>query len=232
MADLYQAGAKLGDMLLGNSGQAAYTEQLGKEYQAQERMAKARQERSKMIAREALPAAIKADPVLGQRADLASAILGMAEGQPNLGTYTGGLGDLGDLALDTQREEAAKAGDYRRLNVLTAIKADKNYEPVVSEDGNLRPSGVALGDEAFRVQPLPQTQATIAQKGKQGDAALIRANKPPASRARGGGSKPSTASSEAQVLADARSAIASGASVASVKQRLKDRGYSKLAGKL
>lgn len=229
MAEPFAGGAALGDMLFGRADTKTYPDQLKRNYEAQDAFAKARIERAKMLARDGLAAAIAKDPDLSKRGDLATSILGMAEGQPNLSTYTGGVGDLNDMALREERQKAMDAGNIVQANKLNAVITDKGYEPLISEDGNLRPSGVGLGDEAFEVMPLPQTLAAIEQKEKLGEAAMIRANKPAAPRST---RAPSAATDESAVLKQARDAIAGGASVEAVKQRLKDRGYGKLAGRL
>lgn len=228
MADLFKAGAALGDILFGKEDPRAYADQLGRNASAQESMEKARRERLRRIAQEGLQSAIKADPVLGARSDLAYSILGQAEGQPNLSTYTGGLGDLGDLAIDTQREEALKAGDLRRVNQLTALKADKNYEPVVVEDGLLRPSGVDLADEAFTMVPTPTALSTIEKNEQLGQAAITRANRPPAPRT----PRPSASADEAEIVRQARERISGGADPKKVADYLRAKGYPSAAKKI
>lgn len=124
----YSGFGVLGDIVTGGANrraEASYGKHLGESVRGYSELDKARIVRAQANARDALPAAIAGDPVLGQRADLASAILGMATGQPNLNTYTSGLGDLGDMEIDRQITDALAAGDQRTARNLSAVKTDK-----------------------------------------------------------------------------------------------------------
>lgn len=231
MADPYKGGMALGDILFGRADPKAGLAEEGMVYRNADALEQARISRAKRMAYDALPDAIRNDPELGKRAALNQAFGTI---NPNLSVLTEGNIKLGDLAVQGQRADAIEAGQFPRYNQLTALQEDKPFEPVRVTGGNMMPSGVALGDEAFQVMPLPQTLATIEQKeaairqGQQRTDAAV-------DKKRGGsqgGKKPSTASDEAGVLADARAAIAAGAPVDKVRARLKERGYSKLAGKL
>lgn len=226
----YEGFAALGDLLSGGVKQraeASFYKGVRESSDAWRSLDMAREARSKAMAREALPDAIRTAGI--QHPDLAAAILGMADGQPNLGTFTSGLQDLGDLELDRQQLEAMKAGNIRLANELGAVKKDRNYEPVRIEDGVMVPSGVALGDSEFQVRPLPQTDVAM-ELGR----ARTHAVRNPPPRASAPKAAPSTGGvlSDAQALAEARQAIASGASREAVRKRLKERGYSKVAAKL
>jgi hypothetical protein len=231
MADPRQGGIALGQLLFGRADPKAGLAEEGQVYKNASALEQARIDRAKRMAYDALPEAIGGDPELGKRAALNQAL---ATINPNLSVLAEGSLKLGDLAVQGQRSEAIDANQIPRYNQLTALQNEKPYEPVRVASGNMMPSGVALGDEAFQVMPLPQTLATIEQKeasiqqGQQRtNAAVDKAKRGPQ-----GGKKPSTGSDEAAVLADARAAIAAGAPVAKVRARLKERGYSKLAGKL
>lgn len=135
MATGYEGFAALGDVLFGGPGnraEADYPKHYKEAAQANaagsdalRALERARIERSKRLARDNLAPAIAAHPVLGQNADLATAVLGMASGQPNLGSYTNGLGDLADIELDTQIRSRLEAGDIAGAQTLSAVKTDK-----------------------------------------------------------------------------------------------------------
>lgn len=228
MADLFKAGAALGNILFGKEDPRAYADQMNRNADAQTSLEKARRERLRRIAQEGLQGAIAKDPVLGARSDLAYSILGQAEGQPNLGTYTGGLSDLGDLAIETQRQKALDENNIPKFNQLTALKADKNYEPIVVEDGLLRPSGVGLGDETFTMVPTPTARSTIERNERLGQAAITRANRPPAPRA----PRPSASADEAEIVRQARERISGGADPKAVADYLRAKGYPNAAKKI
>lgn len=169
-----RGGRALGDMLVGDADQRVYTDQLKRNFEAQDAFAKARQQRAQMLARDGItPEAAIAAGIPANQAPFVVSLVGAAD-TPNL--RNGGLDELGDLAIDAEREKAMTAGNFQRANQLTALKTDKNYEPVRIAQGNAMPSGVGLGDELFEMVPLPQTLATIEQREKVGDAALVRAN--------------------------------------------------------
>lgn len=227
MQNGYEGFAALGDLLTGGVGRRAessYYKGVHEGASASRDLDLAREERARRMAREALPDAIRSAGL--EHPELASAILGMATGQPNLGQLTDGYKDLGEMELQRQQVEAMKAGNTELANRLAAVRSDKSYEPVRAVDGNLIPSGVALGDPGFKVQPLPQTQATVDLRHAQAH----KVAQPPAPHAgthsSGGGS------ADDQVLAEARAAIAKGADVHAVRKRLQERGYGALARKL
>lgn len=223
----------LGDMLVGGPKRRAedeYAGQYRKNAQAADSMWKARDMRARAIAREGLkPELFTQAGIPENQAPLAATIL-QAGDTPNL--RNAALGDLGDMALDKEIRSRMEAGDFAGANQLTAVKADKNYEPVRVTGGNMMPSGVALGDEKFEVVPLPQTLATIEQKEAQIDqgqqrtnATVARANRPPAGR-------PSTPSDDKVVLAQARERVAGGADPKVVADYLRSKGYPDVAKKI
>lgn len=230
----YEGWTKLGEMLGGSIGTpGTYEKALGQQYDSQrsgyqrdKAMQEARIARAQAISREGLPAAIASDPELSKRLALAQSVLGMAEGQPNLSTYTGGLGDLDDLAITEMIKQRLAAGDVQGANQLTSVKTDKLYEPIREVGGNLLPSGVALGDDDFTMVPLPQTLALVDQREAAGNAAMIRANRPPAPR------KTSAASAEAEALEQARERIYGGADPKTVADYLIRKGYPNVAAKI
>ena len=226
----YEGWAALGEALGGGNRQSqadAYYKGARESATTFDALAKARISRAQANARESLPQALRDAQI--QHPDLAASILGMATGQPNLGTYTDGLKDLGDIELERQQLAALGEGNFAHANQLNAVKTDKAYEPVRELGGSLVPSGVALGDPAFEVKPLPQTQATVDLR----EAQRTRALRPPAARASGSNGKaPTTAQVEARELADAREALQSGIPRATVIAKMRARGYGNLAKKL
>ena len=230
--DPYKAGAALGDALLGSSDERTYYDQLKRVYNADEAMSEASIRRSQAIARAALGDAtrnmMKSRGFSDADAEYTAVTHGMATGQPILRHATQGLGDLSDMELDRHIQAKMETGDYRGANQLTAVKKDEFYEPVRLVNGNLIPSGVGLGDEGFEMIPLPQTLATIEQKEQLGNAAMVRANKPPS----GGGGRGGKPNPEDDVLAQARERIAGGADPASVATYLVRRGYPGVAKRI
>jgi len=130
------------------------------------------------------------------------------------------------------------APDAATYNRARAYMEGKDYQPIRVVGGNMMADGATLGDADLI--PLPQTLAGIqavearTQQGQERTAAAIaKSNRPPAPRSSSSAGKPPTAAAaEASVLAEARAAISAGAPIGAVKARLKERGYSKLAGRL
>ena len=135
MPNGYEGFAKLGDVLLGGPQARAqanapkYYEEAARANRAGHDALKALEEAriatAQRIARENLPKAIAGDAALAGHGDLASAILGMSTGQPNLGTFTEGLADLSDMEIDRQIREKLDAGDVAGAQRLSAVKTDK-----------------------------------------------------------------------------------------------------------
>lgn len=227
----FAAGQQLGEVvgqLRQGSDQKAYVDQLGRAYDTRRKRAQAILDEARADSRTQYltPASLAKAGIPAEQVDLAMGVLGTAD-TPNLHN----LDNLGDFAVDRQREEALSGGNVQRYNQLTQLKADKEYQPVRAVQGNLLPSGVGLGDDAFEMVPLPQTLATIEQKEKLGEAALVRANRPPAARS-SSGRKPSAASADADILTQARARIAAGANPKTVADYLRKKGYPGVAKKL
>lgn len=227
MANEYSGFAALGDLVAGGPARRSegeFFKGVKESATAWDALDQAREARARRMARDSLPNLTREAGV--PHPELAAALLQMARGQPNLGSVTGGLQDLGEIELERQQVEAMRAGNIRLANQLNAVRADKNYEPVRSVDGNLIPSGVTLGDPDFAIKPLPQTEARVDLLGAQKTKAL----RPPAARAPlGGGAAPKV---EDQELANARAALQAGVPRAKVIEKMRARGFGSLAKKL
>lgn len=244
--------AALGDVIGGGPQQraaGAYTDQLKGHGQAADAMWQARDARARAIAREGIRADVVREAMAGNadaQAALGAAALGTAA-SPNLSSITGGLGDFADMQIASERRAALEAGDVPRYNRLTAFETKKDYQPMQIEGGVAYADGTDLADAVFT--PLPQTQAQIESSRAQAErtranigndaartqAAVDKANRPPAPRGGGAtGDKPRTAKqAEDFYLEQARQLIADKRlSVEEAKQRLKNAGYSKAADRL
>jgi hypothetical protein len=172
-------------------GREAFVKQMKLHGDAGEALAQARIARSRAMAHEGLPAAVAGvyqDPA---QAALNAAILG-ASATPNL-RNTGDLQRPGYLALEAERQDAMRSGDFKRMNAITSVLGDKQHEPVRVTGGVMLPSGVPLGDPEFGVTPLPQTEAQIRQRDAAAGVSNARAGAYGA-QAAAGGWKPSAAS--------------------------------------
>jgi hypothetical protein len=194
MPNGYEGFAALGETLAGgNRGRRedAYIKGLGEGYTVQTKMEQAGRERAQRIA-EDLKTQARQRAADAYRAYATSRGLPAEAGElgavfaqggnMNFGSFMGGDEQLGDRELDRQRLVALGEGKIEHANQLAAVANEKAYEPVRVLGGNLVPSGVALGDDAFQVRPLPQTQASIDQGAQRTRAAVARAGRPPASR--------------------------------------------------
>lgn len=232
----YEGFAALGDMLLGGADARAadnantYRKQAFNAadafWEAKQRRARALIDEARLGARTTglTPDALAAAGYDPKMVPVLAGVLGAAE-TPDM-RRLGDFADPADQLLDKERREALEAGDVPRYNRVTALQQDKDYQPVRTLGGAYIADGVNLGD--LDAVPTPESLSRIEENEAQARAALIRANKPPAARA----SKPSATSAEADVLAQARAAIGQGAPKAAVQQRLRERGYSKLADRL
>lgn len=232
----YEGYAALGDLLGGGADQRA--ELNGAKYrsasadaaykfnQAAEERSKALIAAARLASRQALPDAVNGVYTDPKQAALLNAVLGSNE-TINM-SQTGKFQTPGYTALVQEQQDALAKGDFKRMNAVTSVLGDKQFEPVITKGGAFIENGATLGD--LDAIPTPTSLATIEQKEAQGKAALIRANKPPA--ARSSHSRPSAAGDEAAILEQARAALAKGAKKSAVKKRLEDRGYSKLAARL
>lgn len=170
----YEGFQALGDAIVGGPGQRAeqqYPVRLKQNFDAFQSLEEARIKRAQAMAREALPSAVRSSGI--QHPDLATAILGMASGQPNLGTYTSGLQDLGDIELQRQQVEAAKSGNVDQVNLLNAVAADKLMERTKITGGVAYDPYAA--PDATVMLPTPVGAADIDYKSNLGDAAMMRA---------------------------------------------------------
>lgn len=174
----YDGFAALGDAIAGGPrrrAETAYPVRLKQNFDAFDALNEARISRAQANARERLSADVVTRALGGDQAalgELGATTMGMASGQPNLSTFTGGLKDLGDIELQRQQVAAAESGDTSRLNRLTAVAGDKMIEQTKISDG-IAFDPLGTPDQELVVTPLGQ--ATITQKGALGDAALERA---------------------------------------------------------
>lgn len=235
MADPYQAGATLGEALFGDQT-ATYQGELRKAAQGHDALEQARRNRALRLideARQTQRAGITGELVqaalggdLGAQAELGARTLGSNQtvdlahlrdfGQPHYGEaqnirYEGLLGDDPDIG---------------RANRATAFVEDKPYQPIRELGGAYIADAATLGD--LDAIPTPSTLSQIEAREAATQIAREKASRPPAARVK----PPTAASAENDVLAQARTAIANGADKEAVKARLRDKGYSKLAGRL
>lgn len=202
MPNGYEGFAKLGDLLLGGPEQRAqadvpkYYEQASRAnragHDALKALEQARIATAQRIARENLPAAIAATPSLAGNGDLAAAILGMATGQPNLGTFTNGLGDLSEMEMDRQIQEKLDAGDMAGAQRISAVKTDKVL-PTLGAGGKVVFAPVtggvdltALGDAAVGAENALGTQR-LADAGADSALADLRHRTDPNRKTASGG---------------------------------------------
>lgn len=242
---------KLGELVGGGKGggtdSPAYIEGMRSGYQAQTAQSqseKARDEarimRSRVIAREAIPDAVaQAEYAENQRALLANVLLA---------NNTLDLDQLGKLAVPQAgpayqaAAEAAGAGNTDLQNRQTALATGKPYEPFKVQAGGdvLLNAGTgeheltALGDAA-----LEATNALAGSRNASAGASRAREENtrdrtanPDRYRAPPKAGKADDPNSEANVLAQARAAIAAGADPEAVRKRMRERGYSNVADKL
>ena len=182
MPNGYEGFATLGDILTGGPGHRAeakapgYMKEAADGYSALDRAAILRAQR---IARDNLPAAIAGDPAMATHGGLATAILGMATGQPNLNTYTGGLKDLGDIELDRQIQTKLEAGDLKGAQTLSAVKTDKVL-PTLGAGGKavFTPLGGDVELTPLGESDLGADAALIEQR----QASAAKSNRPPAEK--------------------------------------------------
>lgn len=198
-----QAGGQLGQAVFGGKSSGdAYDQSFSQAAKAQGAMQEARRQRalaliaeSRVDARSSLPAALG-----GVYTDPAQAALGQAVLLSNDSVNLGNLGKLeapGSSAAYNQASSDMNSGDTVGYNQQAALATGRNYEPVRLTGGVATPSGVPLGDAAFHMEPLPQTQATIderhagaAKENAMAGAAdaLAQKRRAPSPNAAGGGS--------------------------------------------
>jgi hypothetical protein len=193
----YQGFAALGDVLAGGAGRRAereYPTRLKQNFDAFDALNQARISRAQMLARESLPEAVRTSGI--DNPDLATAILGMATGQPNFGTLTEGMKDLGDIALDKQALEALQRNDMQAARNYSAVKTDKIL-PTLGAGGS-----AVFTPVTGEVDLTPLGDATVRQRDAAASASLVRAQAAAAAsrsraglydvQAAAGGWKPST----------------------------------------
>jgi len=241
MADGFrELGQVLGSALGGGSGDTAtYDKTLRGAYQTDSALQQARRNRSLALidaARNSARGNITSDLVgramagdLGAQAELGAAALSSNQ--------TVNLGQLGKF----QQPHYGEAQNIRfegllgdtpnvaEANRATAFVEGEDYQPTRVLGGAFVPDAMTI--DSVDAVPTPQTLANIEATERRADAAVARANRPAAAHTTSG-KPPTTAQVEAEVLAQARDAIARGADPAAVKARMQARGYSKLAGKL
>lgn len=188
---------------------------------------------SQLTSRQALPGALGGIYTDPKEAALANAVLGS-----NDTINMGQLGDFqtpGHAALVQEQQDALGKGDFKRMNAVTAVLGDKQFEPVIAKGGAYIENGATLGD--LDAIPTPEAAERInaiqahTQQGQQRtDAAVRHSDRAPASHA--STHHASVTEDETAILEQARAAIAKGADKGAVKKRLEDRGYSKVAGHL
>jgi len=240
MADGFNAlGRELGSAIGGGGDTATYDKTLRGAYQTEDALQQARRARSLALidaARNTARGGITPDLVgralggdVGAQAELGAAALGSNQTvnlgqlgkyqQPHYGEaqnirFEGLLGDTPDVA---------------EANRATAFVEGKDYQPTRVLGGAYVPDAMTI--DAVDAVPTPQTLANIESIERRADASVRRADRAPA-RAERPDKPPTTAQAEADVLRQARAAIAAGADPAAVKARMKKSGYTKLADKL
>lgn len=235
--DPFKAGQVLGQAVFGDQ-QGAYDEQLGTEYKNQRALQDARRAQSLAL--------IDADRLSARQAVTPEAMqtLGYSEPAsqflPNIlrANTTLDLDQLGKFqrpGYDVMADRATQAvlgDDFPTYNASNAFMEGKTYEPTRVLGGAYVPSGVEVGSEDFVAVPTPEAAERIDATQRKTAAYESKQARGPAPKAPKPDKPPSASQQESAVLQQARAAIAAGASVESVKQRLKDRGYGKLAGRL
>lgn len=244
MADPYSAGKQLGEAIFGSQDKT-YRDELGDVARSESAIEVARRNRAQAlneIAQQENRGKITPD-LLGRAlgGDIAAqAELGAATLQSN---QTINLGQLGEFQrphygeAQNTRFDALGLGeapaDIGLANRATAFTEGRDYQPVRTLGGAFIQDAATI--DSLNAVPTPSTLAQIEATERRTQAAVDRANRPPAPRATKPDrptKPPTTAQAEATVLADARNAIAAGAPKAAVVKRLKDNGYSKLADRL
>lgn len=142
-------------------------------------------------------------------------------GEPSAAAVGGTLGDLPEDVIDIP--------DVPAVNRANALMTQRDYQPTRVLGGAFVPDGMTVDN--FEAVPTPEVLSRIQKNETLGDAATIRANRPPAARA-SGGKAPTAASSENAELAKARAAVQAGAEPGQVADMLRKRGFPTLAKKI
>lgn len=239
----YEGYAALGDILGGGAttrARANGQKYLGQASDTAYKFNRASQERAKAIiagmqqtSREGLPAALAGVYTDPKEAALAQAILGSAA-TPNMHNLDN-FERPGYTALNAEQQDALGKGDFRRVNAITAVLGDKQFEPVIEKGGAYIANGATLGDldaipTPATAERIDQMHAQTAQGQQRTNAYVDKAHNPPArSHA---APHASAAADEAEVLAQARARIKSPDDARKVAEYLKAKGYPNVAKKL
>lgn len=161
----------------------------------------------------------------------AAAALGRAGLNPK--QYSGALGELLQQGYRRQAVEAETQGEANKY--LRGVSSGPQRTAFV-QGGNIILDPYS---DAPAISPTKQGRAQIETSQTRANAYAADRRDASAKRANGGSragstsAKPQTrAGAEGEILAQARAAIAAGADKAQVQQRLRDRGYTKLAASL
>lgn len=107
--------------------------------------------------------------------ELGAAIMGMADGQPNFSTFTGGAKDVASMTIDRNIQQALEAGNVAAARQLSAVKTDRVL-PELGDGGGVVFSPIdggvditELGDATIR-----QRDASAASSRASAQAALGR----------------------------------------------------------
>jgi len=114
------------------------------------------------------------------------ALAGVGRSGVNLNTITGGTGKLQEQRFRQAAVDAATGGDYGGANSQLMGVANGPVALPSVQGGMLLGNRLVPGGGDVSVTPVGQAQ--IGADNARGQAALIRANRPPASRSSGGGS--------------------------------------------
>lgn len=215
--------------LLGNS-EAAYHQGAIKEATLQDKLLDARKKRDAEIARSGIKDKLVAAGQSPEQADLVSALM-LADMGSNYASTMQGEGRRQEQGFRQSAVDAAKAsGDFTDYNAPLLGLENGPVETAKVQDGNILMG--MFGDEPA-IFPTEQGRARIAseqalagQRRAGGEAALIRANKPPASRSSG------SRSADADVLAQARERVQLTGDPKGVAEYLRRKGYPTVADKI
>ncbi|GAB3744793.1 hypothetical protein [Lysobacter olei] len=224
-----QAGAKIGGALFPDTQGAFQTGAL-KAVTLQDKLLDARKKRDEEINRAGAKDKLVAAGVPVAQADLISTLMLGGLGSNYANTMMG-EGRRQEQGFRQSAVDAAKAsGDFTDYNAPLLGLENGPVETAKVQDGNILMG--MFGDEPA-IFPTEQGRARIeseqalaGQRRASGEAALIRANKPPAARSgRSGGA-------DGDVLAQARERVAAGADPKTVADYLRRKGYPTVADKI
>lgn len=139
---IQQLGGTLGDLITGGPRRRAeegYLPRLQQNWDSFHALNRARISRAQANAREGLNPALVQRALGGDQAalgELGALTMGMATGQPNLSTFTGGAKDIAGMTMDRQIGEALALGDLPTAQRLSAVKTDRVL-PELGANGGL-----------------------------------------------------------------------------------------------